>query len=100
MHAIKCLGSTNEGGLSLPDLTSWMSAGIRVNAIRPGVVKTSIFGPDMTPEKIDAFGASVHLMPRAGTTEEIGKLTSFLLSDDSSFITGSLIDIDGGFAIK
>lgn len=68
--------------------------GITINNIQPGPVDT-----DMNPS--DGPFASV-LMPylsvgRYGTTEEIGALVSFLASDNSGYINGASLDIDGGF---
>ena len=82
-----------------PYLTAVASVGIRVNAVRPGIVATSIHGPDMAPDEVDAFAADKQLVKRAGRSQEVAKLAVFLLSDDASFMTGSLHDCDGGFAV-
>lgn len=76
-----------------------MHAGIRVNAIRPGIVSTGILGPDMTEEKWDAFGASKSLAERAGRPEEVATFVAFLLSDESEFVNASMHDMDGGWAV-
>jgi 3-oxoacyl-[acyl-carrier protein] reductase len=71
-----------------------------VNAVRPGVVATNIFGEGASADFVDEFAKDKHLMKRAGRSEEVARLVAFLLSDDSSLMTASLVDIDGGFAVN
>ena len=73
--------------------------GINVNAIAPGLIKTSLYIPGRTPEQIAQMEESycnTAVVGRLGTTEDIAKLAVFLASDDSSFICGETITIDGG----
>jgi 3alpha(or 20beta)-hydroxysteroid dehydrogenase len=68
--------------------------GIRVNAICPGYIETA-----MTGSAPPAFrGANIDVAPlgRVGQPEEVASLVVFLMSDESSFITGIDIPIDGG----
>lgn len=69
--------------------------GIRVNAIRPGIIATDIHAKGGEPGRIDRL-APIIPMQRAGTAEEIAKSILWLLSDDASYITGSLLDVGGG----
>ncbi len=77
---------------------------IRVNAVNPGPTQTPIFGKLGIPEEdLNNFaGAMKNRIPlkRFGRPEDIAKLVTFLASDDSSFITGSEINIDGGMNIN
>lgn len=77
--------------------------GIRVNAISPGVVPTPGYNTNlgMTQEVVDQFvGESVKSIPlgRAGTPDEIAKAVVFLASDDSSYVNGIELFVDGGLA--
>ncbi|MGI5289023.1 SDR family NAD(P)-dependent oxidoreductase [Nonomuraea polychroma] len=69
--------------------------GIRVNTIHPGFIETP-----MTASAAPAFRtANLAQTPlgRAGTAEDVAPLVVFLISDESSFITGAEIPVDGGF---
>jgi len=74
---------------------------IRVNALSPGSVDTPIFTKaGFTQERSDAmaeFFANTVALKRGGTVEEMAKGFLFLASDDSSYITGADLTIDGGF---
>jgi NAD(P)-dependent dehydrogenase (short-subunit alcohol dehydrogenase family) len=70
---------------------------IRVNAICPGVIDTPILGP-LHKNKVFTEGplAAAHPLGRVGQPEEIGRVVSFLLSEEASFVTGVALSIDGG----
>jgi len=79
-----------------------VSDGIRVNAILPGYIRTpmvdnmaNISNPDNPEEVIDGIAKGIP-MKRLGNIEELGELTAFLASDESSYITAQGIVIDGG----
>lgn len=73
--------------------------GVNVNAIAPGLIPTPTYYIVRTQEEVEQFiqsnlkGTILH---RAGTPGEVAKLALFLASDDSSYITGQTITIDGG----
>ncbi|SDH70433.1 SDR family oxidoreductase [Alloyangia pacifica] len=73
--------------------------GIRVNAVSPGWtwsnIMDSLTGGDRA--KTDAVGADFHLFPRVGDPEEVASTIMFLCSDESSFVTGTDIRVDGGY---
>jgi len=75
---------------------------IRVNSLSPGPIETPIVGKmGLTKEQIDQFaGSLVSQVPlgRAGQSEEIAAAAVFLASDESSFITGIDLTVDGGLA--
>jgi NAD(P)-dependent dehydrogenase (short-subunit alcohol dehydrogenase family) len=69
---------------------------IRANVVSPGPIDTPILAP-MPPEAVQKLAASIPL-GRLGKPEEIAKAVLFLASDDSSFMTGAELFIDGGRA--
>jgi len=75
---------------------------IRVNAVSPGVVPTPGYGLlGLTEEQMDEFVAVQAVgipLGRVGTPEEIAKVVVFLASDDSSFVNGIELFVDGGMA--
>lgn len=75
---------------------------IRVNVIAPGPIDTPIFGKaGLAPEQVDGYKAMmVQQVPlgRLGHVDEIARSALFLASDDSSYITGVELSVDGGLA--
>ena len=69
--------------------------GVRVNAVRPGVIYTDIHASGGEPDRVDRVKSMVP-MQRGGEAEEIADAVLWLLSDKSSYVTGSLIDVTGG----
>ena len=72
--------------------------GIRVNAVRPGVIDTEIHASTGDPGRVERMVAQLP-MPRAGTAEEVAKAILWLLSDEASYSTGTTITVSGGRAI-
>jgi NAD(P)-dependent dehydrogenase (short-subunit alcohol dehydrogenase family) len=77
--------------------------GIRVNAISPGIIPTPGYNASlgMTKEQVDQFVQnSIDDIPlgRPGTADEVAKAALFLASDDSSYVTGIELFVDGGLA--
>jgi NAD(P)-dependent dehydrogenase (short-subunit alcohol dehydrogenase family) len=75
----------------------WAPYGIRVNAIAPGYFLTEmspVDRPEFTPHVVDPAP-----MKRYGLPHELGPVAIFLASDASSFMTGSIVKVDGGFTL-
>lgn len=73
------------------------SMGIRINSIAPGFMET-----DMTTELTDKQKARIVRqtpLERLGTVEDVSSVVKFLLSDDSGFITGQTLVVDGGLTV-
>ncbi|ETX09561.1 glucose-1-dehydrogenase [Marinomonas ushuaiensis DSM 15871] len=72
---------------------------IRVNAISPALVKSTIFESFIDPTVMDETLATFngfHPIGRIGQPEDVAKVASLLLSDDTSWVTGAIWDVDGG----
>ena len=68
---------------------------IRVNAVRPGLIYTEIHASAGEPGRVDRAKEGVP-MKRGGTAEEVAETILWLLSDQSSYVTGTMIDVAGG----
>jgi NAD(P)-dependent dehydrogenase (short-subunit alcohol dehydrogenase family) len=69
--------------------------GIRVNGVRPGIVRTDIHLSSGDPGRLERIGASAPLQ-RPGKPEEIASTILWLLSDEASYITATVVDVAGG----
>ena len=69
--------------------------GIRVNAVRPGIIETEIHASGGLPDRAREMAPSVP-MQRAGSAEEVAQAILWLLSDASSYTTGAVIEVTGG----
>jgi NAD(P)-dependent dehydrogenase (short-subunit alcohol dehydrogenase family) len=69
--------------------------GIRVNAVRPGIIRTEIHLASGDPARVERIGATAPLQ-RPGEAEEVARAILWLLSDEASYMTGALVDVSGG----
>jgi NAD(P)-dependent dehydrogenase (short-subunit alcohol dehydrogenase family) len=65
--------------------------GIRVNSLRPGLIETDIHEKNRLPQLVGSVP-----MKRTGSPEEVARAIMWLLSDEASYVTGSIIDVTGG----
>lgn len=71
--------------------------GIRCNSVCPGMIETPLINLDALTNEDKAIDAEKYLLKRYGQPVEVARTTAFLLSDASSFITGTDIIVDGGY---
>ncbi len=90
-HAI--LGMTKTAAMD------YATQGIRINAVGPGFVSTPALEKTMTDDERAGL-AQLHPLERLARPEEIAALTSFLLSDRASFMTGTYYPVDGGYLAR
>lgn len=69
--------------------------GIRVNAVRPGIIRTDIHLASGDPARVQRIGVTAPLQ-RPGEAEEVARAILWLLSDEASYMTGALVDVTGG----
>jgi NAD(P)-dependent dehydrogenase (short-subunit alcohol dehydrogenase family) len=98
-------GSTKHAvvGLTKSSALDHATQGIRINAVAPGAIKTDIIAAQLgggDPNYNEASIAAMHPMNRLGEPEEVANAICWLLSDEASFVTGHVLNVDGGFQAK
>lgn len=78
---------------------SLVKRGIRVNGVAPGPIWTPLIPSTFTPDKVEKFGKDTP-MQRPGQPEELAPSYVFLASDDSSYISGQMIHVNGGTVLN
>jgi NAD(P)-dependent dehydrogenase (short-subunit alcohol dehydrogenase family) len=85
-------------GLTKSIAASYAGKGIRCNAMVLGAVKTAIgLGGEPSPLGLENLNKTMATMPRMAEPREIANLALFLVSDESTFVNGSCVTIDGGW---
>ena len=69
--------------------------GIRVNAVRPGIIRTEIHVASGDPGRVERIGATAPLA-RPGDPEEVARAILWLLSEKASYVSGAILDVSGG----
>ena len=95
MHASIGMAKAAVSGLTL-SLAAELAPSIRVNAIAPSLTQTPLAKGLLQNETVAQSIAALHPIPRLGVAEEMAELAAFLLSPQSSWITGQIIGVDGG----
>jgi NAD(P)-dependent dehydrogenase (short-subunit alcohol dehydrogenase family) len=73
---------------------------VRVNSIRPGLIRTELVAPVLeSPELSEDYRLCTPL-PRPGEVEDVANFAMFLLSDAASYVTGQVINVDGGLMLR
>lgn len=69
---------------------------IRVNAVAPAVVATPLYEGVVPEDQLEDMFAAFHPLGRVGTPQDIASAVTYLLSDDASWVTGTILNVDGG----
>jgi NAD(P)-dependent dehydrogenase (short-subunit alcohol dehydrogenase family) len=69
--------------------------GVRVNAVRPGIIDTTIHASGGNPDRARALSPQIP-MGRPGKADEVAAAVVWLCSDDAAYITGAILDVSGG----
>ncbi len=94
-------GALNE--LTRTLAANWAKDGVRVNQINPGFVITDTFKRSFSKEQIDIIVKEferAHPIGRLGRPRDISELAAFILSGKASWMTGSILNIDGGASVQ
>jgi len=95
MHASIGMAKAAVSGLTL-SLAAELAPAVRVNAIAPSLTQTPLAAGLLHNESGAQSIAALHPIPRLGVAGEMAELAAFLLSGQSSWITGQIIGVDGG----
>lgn len=90
-------------GLTKSSALDHARQGIRINAVPPGAIRTDILARQLEggdENHNEASIAAMHPMNRLGKPEEVANAICWLLSDEASFVTGHILNVDGGFQAK
>jgi NAD(P)-dependent dehydrogenase (short-subunit alcohol dehydrogenase family) len=97
-------GAYNAAKAALASLTEqmaleWGPAGVRVNAVAPGLVSGTRFTPNSTDVEIQKRRQPVVPLRRTGRAEDIAPVVVFLMTDAARYVTGQVIKVDGGLGV-
>ena len=70
--------------------------GIRVNCVRPGLIKTEIFERSIGTDRAIEIAKTGSMLKRIGEPEEVANMVLWLCSDEASYVTAAIYDVDGG----
>jgi NAD(P)-dependent dehydrogenase (short-subunit alcohol dehydrogenase family) len=73
---------------------------VRVNSIRPGLIRTELVAPVLESPELSEDYRQCTPLPRPGEVEDVANLAMFLLSDAASYVTGQVINVDGGLMLR
>jgi NAD(P)-dependent dehydrogenase (short-subunit alcohol dehydrogenase family) len=94
-HAVIAMAKAAVEGLAV-SLAAEFAPAIRVNCVAPSLTRTAIAAPMTSNEAMAKAIAASHPIPRLGEAEDSAAMAEFLLSADSSWITGQVFAVDGG----
>jgi NAD(P)-dependent dehydrogenase (short-subunit alcohol dehydrogenase family) len=76
----------------------WGPLGVRINGVAPGLIRTAMAEAVYSVPELYEKRRMMMPLRRIGAPADIGRVVAFLLSDDASYVTGQVIEVDGGFS--
>ena len=77
--------------------SEWGPAGVRVNAVRPGITRTAMVSPLLDTDGWETFYGTQTPLARLGEPADVANVVAFLASDAAAYVTGQSITVDGGW---
>jgi len=92
-------GKHGLAGLTRSAALRFGPSGIRINAVAPGIIATETFFNNMAKHPANEVQMNANIpLGRVGTTEEVAEAVAWLSSDASSYVTGTILSVDGGLS--
>ncbi len=95
-----CASKHGVIGLTRSVALDYAASGIRVNAVAPGAIDTDIFNNWMSGPGARQAMAELHPLKRIGHVDELNGAVLWLASEAASYVTGSVVTVDGGYTIR
>jgi NAD(P)-dependent dehydrogenase (short-subunit alcohol dehydrogenase family) len=94
-----CASKHGVIGLSKSAALDYAEQGIRINVVAPGAIDTAIFNNWQETDEQREHMASLHPLKRIGRPDEVAGAIAWLCSDSSSYVTGAVMPVDGGYIV-